>query len=232
MKQVCPQLLITLTCVLATNVTIRYTHHARVNPQLQTLIGVSVSQTLQITCLHCNVLPHISVPHLTGDITLPSLPSSASYGVSRSPTVQSTSKKTLEYASERNKDICSAESIVPAYDVIGDNMDLMKSPSNMSSKQQRESLHWFLNVAVQRRVVSSLPDDRPIADIMAVPNHAFIPSTNDCDALERNWIFHIVKVVTKYIDCLSRIKDLYQSIKTTLILKKHKKNNLLHCRSS
>lgn len=157
------------------------------------------------TSLHCNVLPHISVPHLTGDITLPSLPSYASYGVSRSPTVQSSSKKTLEYASaflERNKDICSAESIVPAYDIIGDNIDLMKSPSNMSSKKQRESLHWFLNVAVQRRVVSSLPDERPIADIMAVPNHAFILSASDCDALERNWIFHILKVVTKYIDCL------------------------------
>ena len=55
---------------------------------------------------------------------------------------------------------------------------------------------------MQRRVVSSLPDDRPIADIMVVPNHAFIPKESDCDALERNLIFHILKVVTKYIDCL------------------------------
>lgn len=49
---------------------------------------------------------------------------------------------------ERNKGIDNAENIIPAYDIIGDNIDLMKSPSNMSTKKQRESLHWFLNVAV------------------------------------------------------------------------------------
>lgn len=59
-----------------------------------------------------------------------------------------------------------------------------------------------MNVAVQRRVVSSLPDDGPISDIMAVPNHAFIPSVPDCDALERNMIFHILRVATKYVECL------------------------------
>lgn len=101
------------------------------------------------TSLHCNVLPHIS--NSTSNIAFPSLLSCASYGISTSPTVQSSSKKTLEYASaylERNKGIDNAENIIPAYDIIGDNIDLMKSPSNMSTKKQRESLHWFLNVAV------------------------------------------------------------------------------------
>lgn len=155
------------------------------------------------TSLHCNVLPHIS--NSTSNIAFPSLLSCASYGVSTSPTVQSSSKKTLEYASaylERNKGIDNAENIIPVYDINGDNIDLMKSPSNMSTKKQRESLHWFLNVAVQRRVVSSLPDDRPISDIMDVPNHAFISSVPDCEALEKNMIFHILRVATKYVDCL------------------------------
>lgn len=100
------------------------------------------------TSLHCNVLPHISIS--TSNIAFPLLLSCASYGISTSPTVQS-SKKTLEYASaylERNKGIDNAENIIPAYDIIGDNIDLMKSPSNMSTKKQRESLHWLLNVAV------------------------------------------------------------------------------------
>ena len=47
-----------------------------------------------------------------------------------------------------------------------------------------------------------MTDDRPIADIIAVPNHAFISSASDCDASERNLIFPILKVVTKYSDCL------------------------------
>ncbi|XP_062599089.1 uncharacterized protein LOC134260557 [Saccostrea cucullata] len=160
------------------------------------------------TSLHCTVPPQICVPYDSGDITLPSLPLYESYGVSTSPTVQASSKKTLEYATaylKENKG--SAESIVAAYDIIGDNVDLMKSPSNMSSKKQRESLHWFLNVAVQRRVVSSLPNDRPISDIMDVPNHAFIPSSDDCDALEKNMVFHILKVATKYVNCLKPYAD-------------------------
>lgn len=36
---------------------------------------------------------------------------------------------------------------------------------------------------------------------MAVPNHAFIPSVPDCDVLEKNIIFHILRVATKYVDC-------------------------------
>lgn len=156
------------------------------------------------TSLHCNVLPHNS--NSTSNIAFPSLLSCASHGISTSPTVQSSSKKTLEYTSaylERNKGIDNAENIyIPAYDIIGDNIDLMKSPFNMSTKKQRESLHWFLNVAVQRRVVSSLPNDGPISDIMAVAKHAFIPSVPDCDALEKNMIIHILRVATKYVDCL------------------------------
>lgn len=96
------------------------------------------------TSLPCNVLPHIS--NSTSNIAFPSQLSCASHGISTSPTVQSSSKKTLEYASaylERNKGIDNAENIIPAYDIIGDNIELMKSPSNMSTKKQRESLHWF-----------------------------------------------------------------------------------------
>lgn len=153
------------------------------------------------TSLNFNVLPHIS--NNTSKIVFPSL-SCASYGVPTSPTVQS-SKKILEYFPaylKRNKGIDNAENIIPAYDIIGDNINLMKSPSNMSTKKQKGSLHWCLNVAVQRLLFSSLPDDRSISDIMSVPNHPFIPSVPDCDALERNMIFHILWVATKYVDCL------------------------------
>lgn len=72
----------------------------------------------------------------------------------------------------------------------------------MSTKKQRESLHWFLNVALRRRVVSSLSNDGPVSDIMAVAKHAFTPSVPDCDALEKNMIFHILRVATNYVDCL------------------------------
>lgn len=95
---------------------------------------------IEKTRLNRNVLPHIS--NSTSNIAFPSLLSCASYRVSTSPTVQSSSKKkTLEYASaylERNKGIDNAENSIPAYDIIGDNIDLMKSPSNMSTTKNKE----------------------------------------------------------------------------------------------
>ena len=66
-------------------------------------------------------------------------------------------------------------------DIIGDNIDLNRSPSQMSIDRKRQSWHWFLLVGLQKRVLNpTLDDTAPTADIMSIDNSTFIPSTNDC----------------------------------------------------
>lgn len=76
----------------------------------------------------------------------------------------------------------------------------------LTKEKQRQSIHWFLNRAVQRRVISSLPNDKPLAEISSVPNHIFLPSSNDCKNLDASFRFHIVNVLVKHIKCLKPFK--------------------------
>lgn len=116
---------------------------------------------------------------------------------------QATTDKTLQYCQsflENNKD--SIENLIPTFEIIGDNIDITKSPSQMSKDSQRKSYHWFLNLAVQRRVFSDLPDHSPVADIATVPNSVFLPNVEDLNSLDNNMQFHMLQVMVKHIDCL------------------------------
>jgi hypothetical protein len=93
------------------------------------------------------------------------------------------------------------------FEVIGDNLDLTISPTLMSKERQRKSIHWFLNIALCKRVLSDLADECPKADILKVPNTAFIPSVDDCVALENDMIYHIVKILCKHVKCLQQFES-------------------------
>lgn len=41
---------------------------------------------------------------------------------------------------------------IPRFEVIGDNLDLTISPTSMTKERQRKSIHWFLNIALCKRV--------------------------------------------------------------------------------
>mgnify|MGYP003686221113 CR=1 FL=1 len=93
-------------------------------------------------------------------------------------------------------------------DIIGDNIDLSRSPSQMSIEKRRKSWHWFLMVGLQKRVLNpSLDDTAPISDINKVENGTFIPNLDDCSKLDQNFLFHIMNVLVKYVDCLNKYKD-------------------------
>lgn len=91
---------------------------------------------------------------------------------------------------------------LPTVDIIGDNVDIFRTPSKMTKERQNKSWHWFLNMGVQRRVVSDLPDQGTKDDILNVQNNLFLPSEEDCSMLDNNMAYHIVKVMTSYIKCL------------------------------
>lgn len=90
-------------------------------------------------------------------------------------------------------------------DIIGDNFDISKSPSNMSKEKQRKSLHWFLLIGLQKRVIdNSLSSQSPSVSINAVNNSVFVPTRADCEFLEANCLFHIMKIIVKYVECFKR----------------------------
>jgi hypothetical protein len=94
---------------------------------------------------------------------------------------------------------------VNSSDIIGDNFDISKSPSNMSKDKQRKSLHWFLLIGLQKRIVdSSLSNQAPSVSISDVNNGVFVPSCSDCEFLEENFVFHIMKIIVKYVECFKR----------------------------
>lgn len=63
------------------------------------------------------------------------------------------------------------ESQSKSSDIIGDNIDITRNPSQMSVDRKRQSWHWFLLVALQKRVTDPTLDDiYPIADISQVEN--------------------------------------------------------------
>lgn len=95
---------------------------------------------------------------------------------------------------------------IPRFEVIGDNLDLTISPTSMTKERQRKSIHWFLNIALCKRVLSDLPDECPKAEVMKVPNSVFIPNTGDCQALENDMIDHIIKILCKHVKCLKQFQ--------------------------
>lgn len=96
---------------------------------------------------------------------------------------------------------------LPPVEIIGDNFDWTKKPSSMTKTRQVQSYYWFLMLGVQRRVVNyDLPDDCPKADILNVPNSQFVPDREECDCLENDMVFHIVKAATKYIPALQSLQ--------------------------
>ena len=46
---------------------------------------------------------------------------------------------------------------------------------------------------------NTLINQVPVAPIIELENNTFIPSVADCKSLEKNFVFHITKVLVKYV---------------------------------
>lgn len=56
---------------------------------------------------------------------------------------------------------------VKAIEVLGDNLDLLVSPGDMTSDRQRKSWHWFLVLLTQKRITApDLPSTGRVADFL------------------------------------------------------------------
>ncbi|XP_070545028.1 uncharacterized protein [Ptychodera flava] len=94
------------------------------------------------------------------------------------------------------------------WEIIGDNLDWTRRPTYMTQEKRPESLHWFLNTAVKRRVLgSNLPDSAPKADILQIPNAEFLPTVAECLELDSNFTFHICRILVSSVECLKTFAD-------------------------
>lgn len=63
---------------------------------------------------------------------------------------------------EKSGSTPSSNSYALTTDIIGDNIDITRSPSQMSVEHRRKSWHWFLLVGLEKRILNdSLKDDVP-----------------------------------------------------------------------
>lgn len=187
-----------------------HTSYSTSKCKLLTDVKESLSTMQSGTCFQTSdlVLPEKKFQTKLGSLVFPEVSVNVFSSLSPiSDTVQSSSercKHTGFLYVQQNYD--KVEKELPSFEIIGDNIDLMKHPSHMTKEKQRQSIHWFLNLAVQRRVISSLPNDKPLAEISSVPNHIFLPSSNDCKNLDAFFRFHIANVHVKHIKCLKPFK--------------------------
>ena len=156
---------------------------------------------------HSPKLPSMNVFTSAGFIHCPAVLECSSFEVDPSTCVAKASGKSTKLYGERFISLIEkqlAESVIqPPFDIIGDNLDILKSTSSMTKENQRKSLHWFLLVGLQRRVLGpDMTDEKPTHDILSLPNQSFLPSAEEVKLLERNMNHHILKVITKHVECL------------------------------
>ncbi|XP_065925165.1 uncharacterized protein [Magallana gigas] len=154
----------------------------------------------------CHLLP-LNIFTKVGLVQCPAVSMCSSFEVDPSSCVaQSNDKSTKCYGEKyisRIESQLKESEIQPPFDIIGDNLDILKSTSSMTKENQRKSFHWFILVGLQRRVLdSTMLDDKPKHDILSLPNHSFLPNAQDINILERNMNHHILKVITRHVKCL------------------------------
>jgi hypothetical protein len=77
----------------------------------------------------------------------------------------------------------------------------------MTKANQVQSYHWFLLLGVQQRFLDvNLPDDIPKAKIQSICTSEFVPTKVECDSLENDMIYHIIKTATRDIPALKDLK--------------------------
>lgn len=120
--------------------------------------------------------------------------------------MQHIEKLMLQERAKIEKSGMKASSVsVQSSDIIGDNIDISRNPSQMSVDRRRKSWHWFLLVGLEKRIINdALADDYQLGDICRIDNSVFVPSVEDCSSLEEHFIFHIAHVLVKNVNCLKK----------------------------
>ena len=99
-----------------------------------------------------------------------------------------------------------------AYQIIGDNVDMLIKVKHMSSTNQNNSIHWFNMNAVLNRVHGNLlSNEVPIMSILDVENCQFVPSGQD----NLDFLHDLVPLVTRVV--VTNIPAFHQHFKSAVV---------------
>lgn len=97
------------------------------------------------------------------------------------------------------------------FEVLGDNLDITITPSKMTLQSQRKSLHWFLLLVKQKRVIVDdvhIPDSEfTKKDISKSPCVSWLPTVDIFQSLLKSFTFHVAHILLNYITYLSSCKE-------------------------
>lgn len=100
----------------------------------------------------------------------------------------------------------------PSYSIDLDNCDIVITVSDMTSDNQNKDHHWCNHNAVIDRVNPlACCDDKPIADILDLPNAAILPSIEDQEALIRDLVVIVSRVFVENFESFEIFKDIVPS---------------------
>ena len=90
------------------------------------------------------------------------------------------------------------------YTIVGDNVDKNIKPRDMRIDKQVTSMYAFHMYATKDRVdASTLPDDKPVQDLEAIPISTFMPSIGDSIVLRENYVTLVSRVLVKHLKYFS-----------------------------
>ena len=87
----------------------------------------------------------------------------------------------------------------PSYCAVIDNFDLRVEAADMTSDSQTKDIHWCNHSVILDRVSAlDSADDKPIADILDVPNATFVPNVTDHCNLIKDYTVLISRVFVEH----------------------------------
>lgn len=99
-------------------------------------------------------------------------------------------------SNDLNEEICD---VTKKYDLVADNLDFEQRPTIYSSSKDTKSIHGFCMIGIEERVKGeNLDNEEQIQSVLDLPNISFLPSIEDHQALRKELIVLILRVLIKY----------------------------------
>lgn len=96
---------------------------------------------------------------------------------------------------------------VKAIEVLGDNLDLLVSPGDMTSDRQSKSWHWFLILLTEKRITApDLPSTGRVLDILHLEASNWLPSNEEILRYHRDLQIHVAKILVKNVAALKHFE--------------------------
>ena len=109
----------------------------------------------------------------------------------------------------------------PNFAVVIDNFDIRVEAADMTSDNQNKDLHWVNHNAILDRVpCTEYDNDKPLADILTVPNRDFLPTLQDHFALMKDFEVLVSRVLVEH---LPKFQNTFNDIVPKHIPHKHSK---------